>query len=77
MRSFHDEYCSYDLRAHKVTNIRDGRFPPTRFPLVQGMLLPLNPQDSLVLYRPTPLRPQGPRPSPVQQLWLCECVRTA
>ena len=34
-------HCYYDLREHKVTNIRDGRFPPTHFPLAQGMLLPL------------------------------------
>ena len=42
-------YCSYDLRAHKVTNIRDGRFPPTRFPSAQGTLIPRHPQDSLIL----------------------------
>ena len=70
-------YCYYDLRAHKVTNIRDGRFPPTRFPSAQGTLIPRHPQDSLVLYRPTPLRHQGRRPSPVQQLWLFERVGTA
>ncbi len=70
-------HCYYDLREHKVTNIRDGRFPPTHFPLAQGMLLPLHPRDSLVLYRPTPRRHQGRRPLPAQQLWLFERRGTA
>jgi hypothetical protein len=70
-------HCHYDLRAHKVTDIRDGRFPPTGFPSAQGTLLPLNPQESLVLYRPTPLRRQGRQPLPAQQLWLFELVYTA
>jgi hypothetical protein len=70
-------HCHYDLRAHKVTDIRDGRFPPTCFPSAQGTLLPLNPQESLVLYRPTPLRRQGRQPLPAQQLWLFELVYTA
>jgi hypothetical protein len=70
-------HCHYDLREHQVTDIRDGRFPPTRFPLAQGTLIALHPQESLVLYRPTPLRHQGRRPLPTQQLWLFERVDTA
>jgi transposase InsO family protein len=67
----------YDFREHKVKDIRDGSFPPTRFPSSQGTLMPLNPQESLVLYRPTPMRRQGRRPLPAQQLWLFELVHTA
>ena len=63
-------HCRYDFREHKVKDIRDGSFPPTRFPSSQGTLMPLNPQESLVLYRPTPMRRQGRRPLPAQQLWL-------
>ena len=70
-------HCRYQWRDHKVTDIRDGSFPPTRFASSQGSLMPLNPQESLVLYRPTPMRRQGRRPLPTQQLWLFELVHTA
>jgi len=70
-------HCRYDFREHKVKDIRDGSFPPTRFPSSQGTLIPLNPQEALVLYRPTPMRHQGRRPLPAQQLWLFELVHTA
>jgi hypothetical protein len=42
-------HCRYDWRTRKVTNIGDGKFYPTRFASLQGSLLPLNPQESLVL----------------------------
>jgi transposase InsO family protein len=70
-------HCRYDLREHKVTDIRDGSFPPTRFPSSQGMLIPLNPQEAVVLYRPTPMRRPERRSLPAQQLWLFELVHTA
>jgi hypothetical protein len=70
-------HCRYDLREHKVPDIRDGSFPPTRFPSSQGMLIPLNPQEAVVLYRPTPMRRPGRRSLPAQQLWLFELVHTA
>ena len=70
-------HCRYDLRERKVTDIRDGSYPPTRFASSQGSLIPLNPQESLVLYHPTPMRHQGRRPFPAQQLWLFELVHTA
>src|SRR5438477_6634184 len=67
-------HCRYDWRTHKVTESRDGVFYPTRFASPQGTLLPLNPQESLVLYRPTsPRRPAGER-RPRQQLLLFEVV---
>jgi hypothetical protein len=40
-------------------------------------LLPLNPQESLVLYRPKPMARQAQLPFPAQQLWLFELVKTA
>jgi len=69
--------CRYDLRERTVTDIRDGSYPPTRFASSQGSLIPLNPQESLVLYHPTPMRHQGRWPFPAQQLWLFELVHTA
>jgi len=69
-------HCRYDWRTHKVTEIRDGIFYPTRFVSPQGSLLPLTPQESLVLYRPQPLRRPARLPLPTQQLMLFELVPT-
>jgi len=69
--------CRYDWRQQKVTNIRDGVFYPTRFASLQGALMPLTPQDSLIVYRPKPPRRPGQRPLPGQQLWLFELIPTA
>jgi hypothetical protein len=70
-------HCRYEWRTRKVTDIRDGAFYPTRFASPQATLLPLNPQASLVLYRPQALRRPTPQPSLTQQLWLFELVHTA
>ena len=70
-------HCRYDLRDRKVKDIRDGSFPPTRFASTQGALLALNPQESLVLYRPRSAMHQARLPFPAQQLWLFERVATA
>ena len=70
-------HCRYDWRTRKVTDIRDGAFYPTRFASPQAALLPINPQESLVLYRPQALRRPTPQPSLIQQLWLFELVHTA
>jgi transposase InsO family protein len=70
-------HCRYDGRLRKITDIRDGVFYPTRFASPQGSLIPLTPQESLVLYRPRPLGRQGRLPFPAQQLWLFELVHTA
>jgi transposase InsO family protein len=70
-------HCRYDWRDHKVKDIRQGVFYPTRFASSQGSLIPLTPQESLVLYRPQSLRRSPPRLFPAQQLWLFELVRTA
>jgi transposase InsO family protein len=70
-------HCRYDPRDRKVKDIRDGSFPPTRFASTQGALLALNPQESLVLYRPRLGMHQARLPFPAQQLWLFERVATA
>ncbi len=70
-------HCRYNVRDHKVQDLRDGVFYPTRFASPQGSLIPLGPQESLVLYRPKPLMRQARWPSSAQQLWLFELIQTA
>jgi len=69
-------HCRYDWREQKVTDIRNGVFYPTRFASPQGALIPLTPQESLVLYRPQTRRRQAHRSFSMQQLVLFELVRT-
>jgi hypothetical protein len=69
-------HCRYDWRSHKVTEIRDGIVYPTRFASPQGSLLPLTPQESIVLYRPRPLRRPARLPWSTPQLILFELVPT-
>jgi hypothetical protein len=69
-------HCRYDWRDRKVKNIREGVFYPTRFASPQGTLIPLTPQESLVVYHPQPPRRRAPHPSPVPQLGLFELVHT-
>ena len=68
--------CRYDLRDGKVKEIRDGSFYATRFASDQGSLIPLNPHESLVLYRQKSAPRQARLPFPAQQLWLFELVNT-
>jgi transposase InsO family protein len=69
-------HCRYDWRTRKVTEIRDGVFYPTRFASPQGALIPLTPQESLVLYRPQTRQRQAHKSFSTQQLVLFELVRT-
>jgi hypothetical protein len=69
-------HCRYDWRTRTVTEIRDGVFYPTRFASPQGALIPLTPQESLVLYRPRTRRRQGHKSVATQQLVLFELGRT-
>jgi hypothetical protein len=69
-------HCHYDGRTRKVTEIRDGVFCSTRFASPQRALIPLNPQEALVVYRPQALRRPTRKSSFMQQLVLCELVRT-
>ena len=69
--------CHYDWRTHKVHDIREGSFYSTRFAPPQGALLPLNPQEFLVLYRPQSRRRPIRKSIPHQQLLLFELIRSA
>jgi putative transposase len=69
-------HCRYDWRTHKVTESRDGVFYPTRFASPPGALMPLTPQESLVLYRPQTRRRQALKSFSAQQLVLFELLRT-
>jgi hypothetical protein len=66
--------CHHDWRARKVTDIHEGVFYPTRFVSPQGTLLPLTPEECMVVYRTRSSRRQVWRLSPAQQLWLFEVV---
>jgi len=68
--------CHDDWRARNVTDSHEGLFYPTRWASSQGMLLPLTPQEYLVVYRARSSRRQARRLSPAQQLWLFEVVPT-
>ena len=69
--------CRYDWRTHKVHDIREGSFYPTRFASPQGALIPFHPQEFLVLYRPQSGRHPARKAFAHQQLLLFEVVRTA
>ena len=56
--------CYYDWRNRHVTNIRDGVFYRTRYASSQGVLIPIIPQESLVLYRPQARGRRALRPHP-------------
>ena len=64
----------YDWRDHKVQDIRAGVFHPTRFASPQLTLLPLTPQDSIVVSRARPSKRRAVRSSPRPQLLLFEVV---
>jgi transposase InsO family protein len=69
--------CHYDWRTRQVKDIRDGVFHPTRYASSQGALIPFNPQESLVLYRPQSGRRRARQASSTQQLLLFEWMPTA
>jgi transposase InsO family protein len=68
-------YCRYDLREKKVKDIRDGQFHPhDDFTSKQISLIPINPQESLVIYHQKSAPRQARLPFLAQQLWLFELV---
>jgi Integrase core domain/Winged helix-turn helix len=69
--------CHYNWHTRQVQDIRDGVFYLTRYASSQGALIPLNPQESLVLYRPQSGRRQARKALPTQQLLLFEWIPTA
>ena len=69
-------HCRYDWQDRKVKDIQGGVFYPTRFASPQGTLIPLTPQESLVVYRPKSRRRRTPRLAIMPQLLLFEIVPT-
>jgi hypothetical protein len=72
---FHRE-SQYDWRDHKVQDICEGVFYPTRFASAQRTLFPLTPHDSLVVYHAKPSKRRAPRRASMQQLLLFEVMAT-
>jgi hypothetical protein len=68
--------CRYEGQARKVTDIHAGTFYVTRFASLQEALIPLKPQESLVLYRPRTPRRRARQRWTRQQLVLFELVST-
>jgi hypothetical protein len=64
-----------DGRDRRVTGVRQAVFHPTRVASPQGTLLPLPPQDALVVYRARARR-RAAAPPPTPQLLLFEVVPT-
>jgi hypothetical protein len=68
--------CRDDWREHQVQDIRDGVFYPTPLTSRQGRLIPVTPQDAMVIYRAKSPRRRRPPFSPPPQLLLFEVVAT-
>jgi len=66
--------CRYDWQDRKVKDIQGGIFYPTRFASPQGALIPLTPQDFVVVHRTTRPRHRAPRLAARPQLLLFEVV---
>jgi len=69
-------HCRYDWQHQEVRDISEGVFYRTRFASLQESLIPLTPQESLVVYHPRLPRRRALPASPVRQLWLFELVQT-
>jgi hypothetical protein len=69
-------YCHYDWQHQQVKEIRSGAFYPTRFASLQGTLIPLTPQDSVVVYRARRPRRRASRSPSRRQILLFEVVST-
>ena len=68
--------CRYDGQTRKVRDIHTGTFYVTRFVSPQETLIPLNPREALVVYRPRAPRQRALQHIPKQQLVLFELVTT-
>src|SRR6266516_5082982 len=69
-------HCRYDRQDRKVKDIREGLWYQTRFASPQGALIPLTPQECLVVYHAKRPRRQAPHPARAQQLLLFELIAT-
>jgi Homeodomain-like domain-containing protein len=67
-------HCRYDWQDGKVKEIGEGIFYPTRFASPQGRLIPLTPQDCVVVYRTRRPRHRAAAQPPAPQLLLFEVV---
>ena len=71
------EYRCHDGRhGHRVADIHAGVFYPTRFASPQLPLIPLTPQESLVMYHPRSPRHRASHPASMRQIGLFEVVPT-
>jgi hypothetical protein len=70
-------HCHSDWRRRRVTSMRGGVFYRTRYASSQGALIPFNPRESLVLYRPQARRRRTRQTVPIQQFLLFERISTA
>jgi transposase InsO family protein len=69
-------HCRYDWQDRHVKDIREGLRYQTRFASPQGALIPLTPQECLVVYRAKRPRRWARHPAHAQQLLLFELVAT-
>jgi transposase InsO family protein/transposase len=69
-------HCRHDWQDRKVKDIREGRLYQTRFASPQGSLIPLTPQEFVVVHRARRPRRQAPRLAAMPQLLLFEVVPT-
>jgi hypothetical protein len=69
-------HCRYDWQERHVKDIREGLRYQTRFASPQGALIPLTPQECLVVYRAKRPRRWARHPAHAQQLLLFELVAT-
>jgi hypothetical protein len=67
-------HCRYDWQDRKVKDIREGRPYQPRFASSQGALIPLTPQEFVVVHRARRPRRQAPRLAAMPQLLLFEVV---
>ena len=68
--------CHYGRHKHQVADIRTGVFYPTRLASPQLPLIPLTPQESLVVYHPRAPRHRASHPTSMRQIGLFEVVPT-
>jgi hypothetical protein len=68
--------CQYGRHGRRVANLHAGVFYPTRFASLQLPLIPLAPQESLVVYHPRPPRRRASHPASMRQIGLFEVVPT-
>jgi Integrase core domain len=69
-------HCRYDWQDRHVKDLRMNMLYQTRFASPQGTLIPLTPQECLVVYRAKRPRRRAPRQSAVHQLLRFELVST-